>query len=184
MEIITQNSFKIGTQLKNRFLCYDGDIIISPDKIMELMLTHKNLDKNIFVDEITEDINQLNKYRLNKIKIKSDFKDLDFSWNIPEEFKDINIEQFVFNKLIENFKLDSNYNGRIIRTKKELDKFKNYNLYDFLNVLIYVVYVFEKHNIVWGVGRGSSVSSFVLYLIGIHDIDSYKYNLTFEDFLK
>jgi DNA polymerase III alpha subunit len=41
----------------------------------------------------------------------------------------------------------------------------------------------RKHNIVWGVGRGSSVASYVLYLIGIHKVDSIKYELNFNEFL-
>ena len=42
----------------------------------------------------------------------------------------------------------------------------------------------RKNNIVWGVGRGSSVSSYVLFLMGVHKVDSMKYNLDIKDFLK
>jgi DNA polymerase III alpha subunit len=42
----------------------------------------------------------------------------------------------------------------------------------------------RKENIVWGVGRGSSVASYVLYLIGVHKIDSLYYNLDVEEFLR
>jgi DNA polymerase III alpha subunit len=37
---------------------------------------------------------------------------------------------------------------------------------------------------VWGVGRGSSVASYVLFLIGVHRIDSMKYNLDYKEFLR
>jgi len=50
--------------------------------------------------------------------------------------------------------------------------------------MIYFVDTLRKHNILWGVGRGSSVSSYILYLIGIHRIDSIKYNLNIGEFLK
>jgi len=50
--------------------------------------------------------------------------------------------------------------------------------------MIYIVDMMRKNNLVWGVGRGSSVASYVLYLIGIHKIDSLKYNLNIEEFLK
>jgi DNA polymerase III alpha subunit len=40
------------------------------------------------------------------------------------------------------------------------------------------------NNIVWGVGRGSSVASYVLYLIGVHKIDSMYYDLDIEEFLR
>ena len=35
-----------------------------------------------------------------------------------------------------------------------------------------------------GVGRGSSVASYILYLIGVHRIDSIKYNLDWKEFLR
>jgi DNA polymerase III alpha subunit len=42
----------------------------------------------------------------------------------------------------------------------------------------------HQNNVVWGVGRGSSVASYVLYLLGVHKIDSLKYNLDIHEFLK
>jgi DNA polymerase III alpha subunit len=42
----------------------------------------------------------------------------------------------------------------------------------------------RKNKIVWGVGRGSSVASYVLFLIGIHKVNSLKYNLDIKEFLK
>jgi DNA polymerase III alpha subunit len=42
----------------------------------------------------------------------------------------------------------------------------------------------RSSNIVWGVGRGSSVASYALYLIGIHKIDPIKYNLSINEFFK
>jgi DNA polymerase III alpha subunit len=51
-------------------------------------------------------------------------------------------------------------------------------------VLKYIIDLMRKNNIVWGVGRGSSVSSYVLFLMGVHKVDSMKYNLDIKDFLK
>jgi len=42
----------------------------------------------------------------------------------------------------------------------------------------------RKNNIVWGVGRGSSVASYVLFLLGVHKIDSMYYELSVDEFLK
>jgi DNA polymerase III alpha subunit len=42
----------------------------------------------------------------------------------------------------------------------------------------------RSNNIVWGVGRGSSVASYVLYLLGVHKVDSIKYGLDIREFLK
>jgi len=55
---------------------------------------------------------------------------------------------------------------------------------DLLKWLKYLVDTMRQNNIVWGVGRGSSVSSYVLYMLGVHKIDSLKYNLDFKEFMR
>jgi DNA polymerase III alpha subunit len=47
-----------------------------------------------------------------------------------------------------------------------------------------MVDTFREEKIVWGVGRGSSVASYVLYLLGVHKVDSLKYNLNVDEFLR
>jgi DNA polymerase III alpha subunit len=47
-----------------------------------------------------------------------------------------------------------------------------------------MVTVCKENNIVLGVGRGSSVASYVLYLLGVHRVDSLKYDLDIKEFLK
>ena len=70
------------------------------------------------------------------------------------------------------------------RTTHELYLYDKYGIIDVLKVCVYIVDTLRKHNIIWGVGRGSSVSSYVLYLIGIHKVDSIKYELDINEFLK
>jgi DNA polymerase III alpha subunit len=55
---------------------------------------------------------------------------------------------------------------------------------DLLRWLKYFVDTAKQRNIIWGVGRGSSVASYVLYLIGVHKIDSIKYKLDWKEFLR
>jgi DNA polymerase III alpha subunit len=57
-------------------------------------------------------------------------------------------------------------------------------MFDLLFYLKYLVDTLRENKVVWGVGRGSSVASYVLYLIGIHKIDSIKYDLDITEFLK
>jgi DNA polymerase III alpha subunit len=70
------------------------------------------------------------------------------------------------------------------RVSQELELFIKNGMYDVLHVMKYIVDILRDHNIVWGVGRGSSVASYVLYLIGVHKVDSIKYNLPIEEFFK
>ena len=70
------------------------------------------------------------------------------------------------------------------RVEVELELFAQHNMIDLLFYLKYLVDTMRKNNILWGVGRGSSVASYVLFLIGVHKIDSIKYNLDIKEFLK
>jgi DNA polymerase III alpha subunit len=70
------------------------------------------------------------------------------------------------------------------RVNQELELFIKNDMDEVLHVMKYIVDTLRENNVVWGVGRGSSVSSYVLYLIGIHKIDSIKYKLPIEEFFK
>jgi DNA polymerase III alpha subunit len=70
------------------------------------------------------------------------------------------------------------------RVNQELELFIKNGMYDLLHVMKYVVDTLRENNVVWGVGRGSSVASYVLHLIGVHKIDSIKYNIPIEEFFK
>ena len=98
-------------------------------------------------------------------------------WNMPEEYKLLDIEQWI---LEQSPPWDPNFT----RVKEELAVYKARNMLDLLRWLKYFVDTCSKENIVWGVGRGSSVASYVLFLIGVHSIDSIKYNLDWREFLR
>jgi len=70
------------------------------------------------------------------------------------------------------------------RVSEELEAFIEHGMMDLLFYLKYLVDILRKNNIVYGVGRGSSVASYVLYLIGVHRVDSLKYNLDWREFLR
>ena len=70
------------------------------------------------------------------------------------------------------------------RVTNELELYIQHGMFDLLFYLKYLVDTMRENKIVWGVGRGSSVASYVLYLIGVHKIDSIKYKLDINEFLK
>jgi DNA polymerase III alpha subunit len=67
---------------------------------------------------------------------------------------------------------------------EELVLFQDQNLFELLKYLKYLTDVIHKNRIVCGVGRGSSVASYVLYLLGVHRIDSMRYGLDIREFLR
>jgi DNA polymerase III alpha subunit len=70
------------------------------------------------------------------------------------------------------------------RVSLELELFIQHGMFELLVYLKYLVDTMRENNIVWGVGRGSSVASYVLYLLGVHKVDSIKYDLDIHEFLK
>jgi len=97
-------------------------------------------------------------------------------WFMPEQYKNFNIVEWLFDKCKTVEEKD--------RVEQELMLYVKLDAYDLLLYLKYLVDVMTDNNIVWGVGRGSSVSSYVLYLIGVHNINSLKYDLDIQEFLK
>ena len=67
---------------------------------------------------------------------------------------------------------------------QELRLFAKHDMNHMIKTMKYVVDTLRANNIVWGVGRGSSVASYVLHIIGVHKIDSVKYNIPIEEFFK
>lgn len=97
------------------------------------------------------------------------------NWFMPEEYKQFDIEEYLVQVCPKE-----NYQ-RII---DELQEYKSRNMLDLLCWLKYLVDTMREKNIIWGVGRGSSVASYVLFLIGVHKIDSIKYKLDFKEFMR
>ena len=96
--------------------------------------------------------------------------------NLPKEYKSCNIKELLTERCITDVEKQ--------RVNDEYIEFEKRGLVPVLKFLNYFVETLRKNNIVWGVGRGSSVASYCLYLLGVHKIDSIKYNLDMEEFLK
>lgn len=97
-------------------------------------------------------------------------------WSIPSKYKEMDVLVYVLKKCKTEYEAD--------RVLKEWELYSERNLVDLLRTMIFLVDHFIKNGIVWGVGRGSSVSSYILYLIGVHKVNSLKYGLEIEEFLR
>ena len=97
------------------------------------------------------------------------------NWFIDDNYKNMDIESFLVHVCPKQ------HYERLI---EELQEFRKRNLLDLLRWLKYFVDICRKNNIIWGVGRGSSVASYTLYLLGVHKIDSVKYKLDFKEFMR
>jgi DNA polymerase III alpha subunit len=101
---------------------------------------------------------------------------LQSEWFMPDEYKQLTIQNYILNKC----KTDQ----EIERVSEELKAFRERDMFNLLRYMVYLVDFMRENNIVWGVGRGSSVASYVLYLIGVHRIDSIQFDLDWREFLR
>jgi DNA polymerase III alpha subunit len=97
-------------------------------------------------------------------------------WFMPDDYKNMDIAKWVLEQCADQNELQ--------RAGSELMEYADRGLLPLLQYLKYLVDTMRSNSVVWGVGRGSSVASFVLYLIGVHRIHSLRNNLDFTEFMR
>jgi hypothetical protein len=97
-------------------------------------------------------------------------------WQMPQGYRDLDIAKYILDLCDGDAELQ--------RCGEELLLYQQHGLFDLLKYLKYLVDVMTANNVIWGVGRGSSVASFVLYKLKVHRIDSLYYNLPITEFLR
>jgi DNA polymerase III alpha subunit len=168
----------------------NGEIVVSEKDIIFGLYTGKitNLsDLNIDDSNIIEQFNRSCKANADPFEQLELFKDTHLSleefdrknqeqWYMPNEYREMDIGAY----LLEQCKTVE----EITRVTEELELFYQHNMIDVLKYLKYLVDTMRKEKVVWGVGRGSSCSSYCLFLLGIHKINSLRYQLDINEFLK
>lgn len=159
----------------------DGNVDYNIKEIIYFIKNNIDIE-NIFTSESSY-ISEFNK-SLKEMGWKKQFdfskkeinhKERQDNWFIPKEYQSLNIKEHLIN-LCKTEK-------EIERINYEISVFEKRDLLKLLQFIKYLVDIMRENNIVWGVGRGSSVCSYALYLLGIHKINSIKYDLNFDEFL-
>jgi len=151
----------------------------SPDLNTSMMSLSDPEQYNNSIDHYNLDWDHIGKYNASDYDhLSIDEFDLlnQNDWHMPQEYADLDIAQWVLDQCETDAELQ--------RVGEELLLFQERNIFDLLRYLKYLVDTMRSNNIVWGVGRGSSVSSFVLYKVGVHRINSLYYDLDPAEFLK
>jgi DNA polymerase III alpha subunit len=104
-----------------------------------------------------------------------------YEWTIPPEYKKLNIEELAVNKMVEMGLTDEAY---IERLSFELEAMKERDMIPFIRCLVYTIDRFRKKGVVWGIGRGSSCASLVLFVLGVNRVDPVKYDIPRKEFFK
>jgi len=165
-----------------------SEMIFNESDVMDLVMQGRQLDslKNILVDDtidledaiqFVDRIPKLIKYVGEPTVTLNVFdKEQQATWHMPPEYKDMDIAEYILSLC--------NNEAELQRCGEELLLYQERNLFNLLCYLKYLVDVMTTNQVIWGVGRGSSVASFILYKLGIHRIDSLYYNLDVHEFLR
>jgi DNA polymerase III alpha subunit len=165
-----------------------GQAILSSDNLRNLVLQGKSISHlNVIQDSETELFQQYQAELLSETITFLDAPEelLSFDefhencakeWVFPVIYQQINVKTWLLDKCKTQHEVD--------RVNEEYKLFEERNLIMLLRLFIFLVNYMRENKLIWGIGRGSAVSSFCLYLIGIHRVDSLKYNLNIKDFLK
>ena len=146
----------------------------TPDLVLKNTLTNAKItiDDNLELKNIP----QLIEETVNSLSVEEFDENNRLNWLMPVEYQTFYIAKWLLDQCT--------HEDEIQRVGKELLMYQKRDLFMLLQYMKYLVDLMRENNIVWGVGRGSSVSSFVLFLIGIHRINSLYYDLDIEEFLK
>lgn len=163
-----------------------GQIVLTENDLVELYLTNPHYENkreilvtsSIDFDDslLLDNVPKTKRYQELNISVEEFDKQAANNWKFPDDYKNFDIAKFVLDQCQDEAELQ--------RAGQELLLFQERDMFVLLRYLKYLVDTMRKNNIVWGVGRGSSVSSFVLFLIGVHKINPLYYDLDINEFLK
>lgn len=166
-----------------------GQMIFSEDDLMNLylqghdlgMLNRLLVDSTVDLETAAQILDNVPAFvRYDELAQKQTLEEWDHrcqaNWYMPEEYRQLDIAAHVLDLCRSDAELQ--------RCGHELMLFQERGLFDLLRYLKYLVDVMSENRLIWGVGRGSSVASYVLYKLGVHKIDSMFYELDPEEFLR
>ena len=148
----------------------------NPTLDISLFQVEDSIEYNRSVAELHAELDLLDSYHNISQTVEEFDATLQKNWHMPQEYRDLDIAEYILSLCKEDYELQ--------HVGQELLLYQERNLFDLLRYLKYLVDTLRKNNVVWGVGRGSSVASYVLFLLGVHKIDSLYYNLDIDEFLK
>jgi DNA polymerase III alpha subunit len=162
-----------------------GELIFNESDLCDLIMQGRTTLDNFIVDDtvdltripdILDPAPALIQQRMHHVTVPEFHAQQQSHWHMPDEYKNLNIAEHVLGLCQTDAELQ--------RAGEELLLFQEHGLFDLLRYLKYLVDVMKTNNIIWGVGRGSSVASYVLYKLGVHRIDSMYYDLDPREFLR
>jgi hypothetical protein len=169
--------------IQNKF----GELIFDQADVVDLIMQGQDLsildgmivDSTVNLDHLSGLLDSVPSFRPQKfdsLSVTEWHAQQQSNWHMPQEYKSLDIAAHVLSLCQTEPELQ--------RCGQELLLYQERDLFDLLRYLKYLVDVMTQNTIIWGVGRGSSVASYVLYKLKVHRIDSMYYNLDIHEFLR
>jgi DNA polymerase III alpha subunit len=165
-----------------------GEMIFNEQDVCDILMTGREYDtlKNMLVDDsvnieqaiqFVERMPEFIKYVGDTEVTMSIFdRENQTNWHMPPEYQNLDIAEYVLSLCATEAELQ--------RVGEELLLYQERNLFNLLRYLKYLVDIMTENHVIWGVGRGSSVASYILYKLRVHRIDSLFYKLDIKEFLR
>ena len=164
----------IYDEKRSRVLLRSGESVISPDQFA--LMTIKGEDTtNVYV--IPSHDAEIFDY-LYREDTQKELEDIDV---LPDKSVTQEQKDYVIDRIVNSPRLESGMEDRVERETKYFEESENI---DFLYRCVKLIDRFKENGAVWGVGRGSSCASLVMYLIEVNDINPLTYNIPFSEFSK
>jgi DNA polymerase III alpha subunit len=166
-----------------------GQMIFSEDDCVNMLMRGQSMPINGMLVDATVDLEtaalildhvpkfvQYNELAIQAVTVEEFDHENQIQWLMPDHYKNLDIAEHVLSLCDSEAALQ--------RVGEELLLYQARDLFDLLRYLKFLVDIMAQNNLIWGVGRGSSVASYVLYLLKVHRIDSLHYNLDIAEFLR
>ncbi len=176
--------------LKGYRIYFDGTVEAhDPEKTHELLLLGLK-PAQVSTKEITEDLalhNSLVDSSEEKIVTSKDVDQIVEGitpelYRIPNEYLNIDLKEFTLAKYRASLSGAPESQIAIDRINTELEEIQKRGIENLFRTIIFVVDEFKKHEVVFGVGRGSSCACYILFLLGLNLVNPLKYDIPVDEF--
>lgn len=180
----------LKTKLQERVLRFDGVSEIEPGQLSRFLLLGVS-PSQLRVTEENEEIQLLNEQvdTADMVKVLCEEPiNVDLTWQLPKEYAQLDLAEYLMNaffnqELQDRLKYTQTQTDiAIVRIANELEQIEIRHMSQFMRTIIFILDEFKRNNIVWGVGRGSSCASYLLFLIGLHVVDCVIFEVPMEEF--
>lgn len=172
------------TDLGNRIIYHDGTVICSQSALIDQLYAGNSI-ADLFCNDADDAAEWQASQRLCDdtapgpiAATVGQYSDIDWYqyWLTPDSYVTLDLSEWCHSRCVTDVEHD--------RVTYELAEMHSRDMYPVIRHLIYCMDIWRQNGVFWGVGRGSSVCSYVLYLIGINRINPLVYDLDLDEWLK